>query len=241
MKRFSDYDQFAWLYNHHWGDFAERALPVIEELGLNHLLPGSRILDLCCGTGQLAQLLTERGFQVTGVDGSEEMLAYARENAPKSTFILADARDFDAGTGFDMAVSTFDSLNHVMNLGELSLVFTHVIQTLRPGGIFIFDLNMDAGFRARWNGSSFGVVEEDLVFVVRNAYNTKNQVARFMLTMFSLQEDQQLWSRTDLTLTQRAYPEALVINALEIVGFVQVDTTEPMGVGRTFFVAHAPI
>lgn len=240
MKRFTAYDQFAWLYNHHWGDFAGRVLPVLDEMALNNLPKGGKILDLCCGTGQLAQLLTERGYYVTGVDASEEMLAYARENTPKSTFILADARDFDAGMGFDLVVSTFDSLNHIMSIGELGLVFNNVIRSLKPGGIFIFDLNMDAGYLARWNGSSFGVVEEDFTFIVRNAYNIQTQVAHFMLTMFSLQDKNNLWRRTDLTLTQRAYPESLVVNALETVGFVQIDTTEPMGVGRMFFIAFAP-
>jgi len=72
MPTYSDYDPFAWVYNKHWGDsFTQHALPVLEKLVLPHLPAKARILDLCCGTGQLAQVLIERGYQVTVLDGSE--------------------------------------------------------------------------------------------------------------------------------------------------------------------------
>ncbi|MDR7586593.1 MAG: methyltransferase domain-containing protein, partial [Armatimonadota bacterium] len=81
--RYAEYDAFAWMYNRYWGqDSVQRFLPVIEKLVLPHLGPHARILDLCCGTGQLAQALAQRGYQVTGIDGSEEMIRYARINAP---------------------------------------------------------------------------------------------------------------------------------------------------------------
>ena len=56
--RYSDYDAFAWTYNRHWGSFATRMVPVLEELVLNALPSRARILDLCCGTGQLAHALS---------------------------------------------------------------------------------------------------------------------------------------------------------------------------------------
>ena len=58
--RFADYDPFAWVYNRQWGpEFSRRVLPVIEELVLSKLPGEARILDLACGTGQLAQMLAE--------------------------------------------------------------------------------------------------------------------------------------------------------------------------------------
>jgi len=73
--RYAEYDPFAWIYNRHWGPVAiQRFLPIVEKLVLPHLPTGAHILDLCCGTGQLSHALAERGYQVTGIDGSENMI-----------------------------------------------------------------------------------------------------------------------------------------------------------------------
>ena len=61
MDTYADYDPFADAYNRHWGGFATRMLPVLDRLILSDLEEGSLVLDLCCGTGQLASALTERG------------------------------------------------------------------------------------------------------------------------------------------------------------------------------------
>ena len=82
MKRYTDYDNFAWLYNQEWGAFGENIFPALKIIAGDKLPDGAKILDLCCGTGQLAKVLTEKGYQVTGIDGSAEMLRYAKENAP---------------------------------------------------------------------------------------------------------------------------------------------------------------
>jgi SAM-dependent methyltransferase len=83
MTRYSDYDAFAWVYNKHWGiRYAQLVLPTLEKLILPRLPENSHILDLCCGTGRLAQALVARGYQVTGLDGSQEMIGFARKNAP---------------------------------------------------------------------------------------------------------------------------------------------------------------
>lgn len=92
----SAYDPFAWVYNRYWGtQSADRLLPALDELLLQDLPSGAHVLDLCCGTGQRADTLTQRGFRVTGVDNSEEMLRFARQNAPAAAFIRADARSFE--------------------------------------------------------------------------------------------------------------------------------------------------
>ncbi len=92
--RYVDYGGFADVYNRHWGGFAGRVVDPLCRLGLDQLVPGDRVLDVCCGTGQLAAAPTERGFEVVGVDGSEAMIALARLNAPAATFLVADARTF---------------------------------------------------------------------------------------------------------------------------------------------------
>lgn len=123
MTRYAEYDAFAWTYNRYWGrDAVQRFLPVLEKLVLPHLPPDAHVLDLCCGTGQLAQALAERGYQVTGIDGSEEMIRFARINAPNVDFIIEDARQFHLPGTYHAVISTYDSLNHVTSLEELTQV-----------------------------------------------------------------------------------------------------------------------
>ena len=160
---YSSYDLFAWIYNRHWGNsFLPFVLPILDNLVLTKLPKNARILDLCCGTGQLAQQLKTLGYRVTGIDGSSEMLNYARENAPGVEFLQADARSFQLPQKYHAVVSVFDSLNHIMSTRELGSVFHSAYAALRSGGIFMFDLNTEAGYFYEWNGD-FTIVEDDHV------------------------------------------------------------------------------
>src|SRR6266404_5551966 len=103
------YDDFAWFYNRYWNEeFHSSAFPILERIWLQRLAPGARILDVCCGTGHLAGLLTARGYNVTGVDASACMIHHARENVPGAKFHIGDAAEYQTPERFDAAVSTFD-------------------------------------------------------------------------------------------------------------------------------------
>jgi SAM-dependent methyltransferase len=242
MARYSAYDRFARIYNQHWGDdFTQRTVPILDKLILSRLPAGARVLDVCCGTGQLARVLTARGYRVIGLDGSEEMLRFARENAPGCEFLLGDARDFSLPPVYHGAVSTFDSLNHILSLDELTSAFRCAHAALLDGGLFVFDLNMEEGYKSRWRGS-FGIVEDDHACLVRSSYRPDERIGQMDLTLFFLEDG---WQRSDLTLTQRCYAEAEVRAALAAAGFdpiqahdAQRDLELPGGIGRTFFVAH---
>ena len=244
--RYSDYDSFAWIYNRHWGSFATRMVPILEELVLNALSQKARILDVCCGTGQLAHALCVRGFEVTGIDASESMIAVARQNAPDAAFRVDDARDFTIDGEFHAALSTFDSLNHVMSLTELTSVFRNVHGALIGGGVFAFDLNMEEGYRARWRGSH-GFVEDDNACIARSSYLPDERIGKTEITIFFRDEDR--WERSDVTLLQRCYSEDGILRALESVGFVGGrvhDGARDLGeelsrfLGRSFFVCRKP-
>ena len=109
--RYDAYDPFARIYNQHWGDFATNAYPILEHLVLRDLPPGCAVLDLCCGTGQLAAKLSEEGYIVTGLDGSAGMIEVARKNGPDVEFLVQDARNIALNRKFSAVFSTFDSLN----------------------------------------------------------------------------------------------------------------------------------
>lgn len=219
-ERYSDYDRFAWIYNQHWGGFSQLVLALMDRLILNHLPPQAKILDVACGTGHVSSLLVKEGYQVTGLDGSEAMLRYARENAPQADFLLLDARAFNLPPVYDGAISTFDSLNHILSLAELETAFRNILAALKPGGWFFFDLNLEAGYLAGWNGS-VGDSFDDHAYIWKNSYDPDQKLARFDATLFRLEEG--LWQRSDVTLWQRCYSPEDVLGALAQAGFTAAE------------------
>ena len=99
----------------------------MEKLVLQYAPPHSLILDLCCGTGHLTKKLIDNSFVVTGIDGSTQMIEYARQNAPDAAFIVDDARYFNINEQFQYVISTGDSLNHILKLDELKVFFVMFI------------------------------------------------------------------------------------------------------------------
>ncbi len=239
---YSDYDDFAWFYNRYWGEeFCRPAMAIFDILLFPQLPAGCSVLDLCCGTGQLAATLCERGYRVTGMDGSAAMLEFARGNAPEAEFIRADARSFTLPEQFQAVIAAFDSLNHLMNLDELTQVFRNVHATLVDDGIFLFDLNMED--EAEHFGQTLEMVEDDHVCVVRGSYDGQAKLKEYAVTMFRLLEGN--WQRTDLCLWQRYYGEAEVVAALAEAGFKQVKTYDAgrefgmtLSDGRMFYLAR---
>ena len=243
MNRYDAYEPFARVYDRHWGFFGTRAYPILERLVLGNLPPGSAVLDLCCGTGQLVAELSRRGYRATGLDGSEGMIEIARRNAPDVEFVVQDARGITLSRTFAAVFSTFDSLNHVMRLDELEQVFRGVFAVLREGGYFVFDLNMEAGFRTRWR-RSFQYVEEDHVCVVRSSHDVDEKIGRMDITLFELKDSG--WVRTDFPLIQRWYDEREIRERLRKAGLEEIESFDgnelvpegSMHEGRMFFVAR---
>lgn len=235
--RYNDYDSFAWVYNKHWGSFSRGIIPVLEKVLLPHIPPKSNILDVCCGTGFLAHILMAQGYNITGIDGSGEMIKFARKNAPDANFIVEDAKKFTLPTHFNAAISLFDSLNHVMELEGLELVFKNIFSVLCPGGLFVFDLNMEEGFKKRWEGA-FNIVEDDHVCAIRSSYDTDKRIGKFDITILRFIDQ---WNRYDITLLQKCYSEEDIILAMKRAGFENIQTLDAIAdlgrkdVGRTFF------
>ncbi len=244
LNIYSEYDRFAWFYNRHWGDeFSRPVLEIFEFILFPHLEPGARILDLCCGTGQLAAGLLERGYSVTGIDGSQAMLDLAGANASAAELMRADARSFRVAERFSAVVSTFDSLNHILTLEELGDVFRHVRLALKGGGIFVFDLNTEDEFESGNRQAMFDIVEDDHACVVRSRYDPATRMKYYDVTMFALEGDD--WRRGDLTLVQRYYSASDVVAGLGSAGFERIsahDAQREFGLsiseGRAFFVAY---
>jgi SAM-dependent methyltransferase len=237
------YDPFAWFYNQGWGnDYHQQSAPLLDRHVFPRLAAGARVLDVCCGIGDLSRVLAARGYQVTGIDGSEEMLRFARQRTPGAEFRLADARRFSVGSHFDAALSTYDSLNHILDPEELESAFSSVLRALVPGGLFVFDMNTEESFETLWCGSS-GSVDETSAGITRASYDPVRKVGRADLTLFRQVDG--AWRRSDITVFERCYSVEDVTAALERAGFAGIEERPAgklgmqgdMAVGRVFFFA----
>jgi len=243
--RYTIYDPFAEAYNRHWGpDGAKGILPALDRLLLRDLPRGSRILDLCCGTGQLARRLTDRGFIVTGIDGSTEMLRLARKNAPAAELILADVRSFQADHRYTAVISTSNSLSHITSIRELRAVFRNTYAALAGDGRFLFDVHMEAGYKAQWHGE-FAITDEDMVCTATSSYAPQSRIARMKVAISDLHDG--AWRHSDTTIRQRAYTQAELISGMQDAGFIEVSMRDarrgqrPRGtLQRAMFVGRKP-
>jgi len=182
-NRYTDYDPWAWLYNQSEAHKScQQFLPKLEKLLLSHLPERAQILDLCCGTGQITQQLLIRGYQVTGLDGSEKMLNYARKNAPNAQFILGDARSFEFPSTFDAVICTDSALNHIMSLEELKSVFRNVYTALKADGLFLFDLGLEKRYRNI--PVNEGKFENEYAWTIGETYNPEEKTGTFTITIF---------------------------------------------------------
>jgi SAM-dependent methyltransferase len=243
-NRFWDYDAFARAFNRYCGPKAADRLLILQDRLLPRLPAHATILDLCCGSGHLAHLLTMEGYEITGLDGSQELLNFARRNAPRGVFVLADARSFALPTRYDAAICMSDSLNHMLTLDELISALQRVFSALREGGLFLFDLNTKHKYVTTWSGQ-FAMIEDDNVCVVWAGYDPASRIARFNATMF---EKDPSWNRSDVSLLQTWYPESEVRSALQQVGFGVLATqfSDPKAesaerTDKVYFLCYKPI
>jgi len=236
------YQGLGWFYDRYWREYGEAAAPALDRLVVARVPRGARILDLCCGTGQIAADLTRRGFRVTGLDGSLDMLVFARRSAPEAALAAADARCFALRPCFDAAICTFDSLNHLLRIADVEAAMRNVHDALVPGGLFIFDINMEEAYRREW-GKSSTIAEPDHLCYVRGRYDAERRLGVTEITTFRLENG---WTRQDLTVYQRCYTRGEMREALARVGFrdIEVQAAKALGVegrlaiGRVYFTSR---
>jgi SAM-dependent methyltransferase len=144
----------------------ERWLSVLEALARRHGLAGRRLLDLACGTGRSFEPMLRRGYDVTACDVSPEMVRLARRRAPGVPVAVADMRALPEWGPFDLVTCLDDAVNYLPGERDLDAAFAGVARVLRPGGVFVFDLNSLLTYRTAFT-STFSVDAGDVQFTVR--------------------------------------------------------------------------
>ncbi|MCI8513172.1 MAG: class I SAM-dependent methyltransferase [Lachnospiraceae bacterium] len=220
------YQSFARVYdlfmdNVPYGEWSRHVGGLLRESGCRDGI----LLDLACGTGVMTELLAEQGYDMIGVDMSEDMLNLALEKKLRSgrniLYLAQDMRELDLYGTVAGAVCLCDSLNYLLEPEDLRTVFERVNTYLDPGAPFIFDFNTEYKYRAVLGNRTIAENREDGSFIWENFYQEEERINEYDLTLFIKEEDGR-FSRYEETHYQRAYTleeirEALLTAGMEFV------------------------
>lgn len=205
---------------------------LLRDYGINDGL----ILDLGCGTGSLTELLCDCGYDMIGVDNSEDMLMLAMEKRAVSgkdiLYLKQDMREFELYGTVRAVVSICDCMNYILEYEDLTRVFRLVNNYLDPNGIFIFDLNTIYKYEALLGASTIAEDREEESFIWDNYYDSESKINEYALSLFIRQESG-LYRKYTETHYQRAYSldqvrEAMETAGLEYVAAYDAFTKEPV-------------
>ena len=178
------------------------------------------VLDLGCGTGTLTQLLARKGYDMIGLDSSQEMLQIAMEKREQTgldiLYLCQDMREMELYGTTAAVVSLCDSMNYLLEYQDLVRVFRLVNNYLDPGGVFIFDMNTAYKYRDVIGDSTIAESREACSFIWDNFFDPETGINQYDLTLFVRESEKEaLYRRFDETHLQRAYEISDVLRAAE--------------------------
>ena len=226
------YSDFALVYdtlmdNTPYERWCELIVGILKRYGIEQDL----VLDLGCGTGTLTELFAKEGYDMIGVDYSEEMLSRAMEKREESglsiLYLLQDMREFELYGTVKAVVSVCDSLNYLLEEEDVIETFRLVNNYLDPKGLFIFDFNTVHKYRDVIGDTTIAENREDCSFIWENYYNEEERINEYDVTFFVKEGD--LFRKFEETHYQRGYTveemQAYLEKAgLELVSVQDADT-----------------
>ncbi len=179
-----------------------------------------RLLDVCCGTGVIAELLAEQGYEVVGFDISPEMISQAKKKALEKglalSYHVADAAHFELGETFDGAFSFFDSLNYIIEPDDLASAIERVARHLTPGSTFVFDVNTAYAFEQQMFDQAETSRKAPIRYDWVGNYDPKSRIIRVSM---SFERDGVEFHELHV---QRAYTVDELLEYLDQAGFGEV-------------------
>lgn len=218
------YTSFAQVYDlfmdnvpyEEWCDFLCRVLKA-------HNIVDGPVLDLGCGTGKMTRLMAERGYDMTGVDNSAEMLQIAAMEITDVPilYLLQDMQELELDGCVRAVYSACDCINYVLDEDELLAAFTRVHGYLEDGGVFIFDVNTSYKYTELLAENTFAESREEGSFIWDNFYDEETKINEYDLTLF-IPEGENLYRRFAETHYQRNYEIGTLVSLLHKAGFAEI-------------------
>ena len=221
------YTSFAVVYdmfmdNIPYEEWCDYLTELLQEQGVENGL----LLDLGCGTGSMTECLATRGYDMIGIDYSDDMLEIAMEKRVQSghdiLYLQQDMREMELYGTVRAIVSVCDSMNYILEYEDLVRVLQKANLYLDPDGVFIFDMNTDYKYREILGESTIAENREESSFIWDNYFDPQDQINEYDLTLF-IREDllggtEKNYLRFQETHYQRAYSLAEVQEAVKEAG-----------------------
>lgn len=231
------YTSFARVYdtfmdNIPYEEWAKYLTALLREYGVTEGL----MLDLGCGTGTMTEMLADQGYDMIGVDYSEDMLEIAMEKRAESghdiLYLLQDMREFELYGTVGAVVSVCDSVNYITEEEDLEEVFRLVNNYLDPKGIFIFDFKTLYNYQTVLGDRTIAEKREECSFIWDNYYYEEEKINEYELTLF-IQDEGDLYRKFEELHYQRAYTLDDMIRLIQKSGLEFVTAYDA-------FTRHAP-
>lgn len=193
----------------------------IESIFLKYNLNPNLILELGCGTGNITSLMHAKGYDMIGVDISEDMLIEAKEKAQQNNqnilFLNQDMCEFELYGTVDSCICICDSLNYILETEDILKTFKLVNNYLNPKGLFIFDLNTEFKFKNILGNNSFSATEDNAAYIWENYYYEDEKINEYYTNIF-IEDSKGKYNRHEEYHYQKAYTTETIVELLKISG-----------------------
>ncbi|WP_449537047.1 class I SAM-dependent DNA methyltransferase [Ferdinandcohnia sp. Marseille-Q9671] len=219
------YGQFAYIYDELMNDVGyDQWITFLKEKAERFINNRPlRVLDLGCGTGEISIRLAKEGFEVVGVDLSEDMLSVANSKALEAginiEFYQQDMVELEGFDPFDIIVIFCDSLNYLQTEEEVQKTFQNAYRLLQDGGLFLFDVHSVYKMDFIFMDGPFVNSDEDVSYIWSCFEGQYPHSVEHELSFFVKNEHNGEYVRFDEFHTQRTYPIDTYKKWVEKTGF----------------------
>ena len=186
------------------------------------------IVDLGCGTGTLTEMLAEEGYDMIGIDNSQEMLMVAMEKKERfgheTLYLLQDMRELELYSTVGTVICVCDSLNYLLETEEILDTFRLIDNYLYPGGIFIFDFNTVYKYSEVIGDTTIAENRDTCSFIWENFYHEEEKINEYDLTLFI--QKGEYYQKIEETHYQKGYTLETMKQLIEQAGMEFVTATD---------------
>ncbi|WRP05340.1 class I SAM-dependent methyltransferase [Rossellomorea aquimaris] len=218
------YERFAYVYDYLMQDVPyDGWLGFVNKQAKAYSIQGESVLDIACGTGELSLRLVREGYDVTGVDLSQDMLMVAQEKAfemnVKLNLFQQDMSKLDSLGEYDLITIFCDSLNYLEDEKDVENTFKSVYAHLKHDGLFLFDVHSIYKMTQIFINQTFTLTDEHVSYIWDCFPGDVPNSVEHELTFFVKDEETNQYERVEELHKQRTYPILTLKEWLENAGF----------------------
>lgn len=208
-------------------DYNSWAKYLVDIIGI-HNTSVNNILELGCGSGNITKHLLDMGYEVVGIDISEQMLELAHEKLKdyedKVILMEQDIRELDFEIyEIDCILAVNDTFNYILEDDEVRDIFNFIYSHLKETGCFIFDISSPYKLKTTLGNNTYGESMEDLVYLWENYFDDEHKELTMDVNFFIKNEEKDTYMRFEETHIQKAHDPLKLTRFLEDIGFKNIN------------------